>query len=87
MACLNETRRLDIKTNAAARGDQLYQGLLKLAKKHGIIGDVRGGHGLMNGLELVSNRATKTPIDMATLKHIHQRVYDAGGQAAHAHRC
>ena len=56
----------------------LYQGLLKLAEKHDIIGDVRGGHGLMNGLELVSDRATKTPIDMATLKHIHQRVYEAG---------
>ena len=78
VACLNETRRLDTKTNAAARGDQLYQGLLKLAEKHDIIGDVRGGHGLMNGLELVSDRATKTPIDMATLKHIHQRVYEAG---------
>ncbi|NDH72338.1 MAG: aminotransferase class III-fold pyridoxal phosphate-dependent enzyme, partial [Rhodobacteraceae bacterium] len=78
VACLNETQRLDTKTNAAARGDQLYQGLLKLAEKHDIIGDVRGGHGLMNGLELVSDRATKTPIDMATLKHIHQRVYDAG---------
>jgi adenosylmethionine-8-amino-7-oxononanoate aminotransferase len=78
VACLNETQRLDTKTNAAARGDQLYQGLLKLAEKHDIIGDVRGGHGLMNGLELVSDRATKTPIDMATLKHIQQRVYEAG---------
>jgi len=78
VACLYETQRLDTKTNAAARGDQLYQGLLKLAEKHDIIGDVRGGHGLMNGLELVSDRSTKTPIDMATLKHIQQSVYEAG---------
>ncbi len=78
VACLSETLRLDTKTNAAARGTQLYEGVLKLAEKHNIIGDVRGGHGLMTGIELVSDRATKTPIDMPTMKRIHAAVYEAG---------
>ncbi|PYG31145.1 aminotransferase class III-fold pyridoxal phosphate-dependent enzyme [Pelagimonas varians] len=77
-ACLDETVRLDTKTNAAARGTQLYEGVLALAKKHAIIGDVRGGHGLMTGIELVSNREAKTPMDMDTMKRVHQTAYEAG---------
>ncbi len=77
-ACISETLRLDTKTNSAARGTQLYQGVLKLAEKHSVIGDVRGGHGLMLGIELVSDKATKAPIDPETLKRIHKATYDAG---------
>ncbi len=77
-ATLAETQRLDLKTIAAARGAQLYDGVLKLAETHGIIGDVRGGHGLMTGVEIVSDRAAKTPMDMATMKRIHQATYEAG---------
>ncbi|RFP90872.1 aminotransferase class III-fold pyridoxal phosphate-dependent enzyme [Rhodobacteraceae bacterium 63075] len=77
-ACLAETQRLDLKTNAAARGTQLFEGAQKLAKKYGIIGDVRGGQGLMTGIEIVSDPAQKTPMDMATMKRIHQTVYEAG---------
>ncbi|MDR9393173.1 aminotransferase class III-fold pyridoxal phosphate-dependent enzyme [Roseovarius sp. SYSU LYC5161] len=78
VACLSETLRLDTKTNAAARGRQLYEGALALADKHDIIGDVRGGHGLMAGIELVSDRAAKTPMDAGTMKRVHQATYDAG---------
>ena len=77
-ACISETLRLDTKTNAAVRGAQLYDGCIKLMEKHGIIGDVRGGHGLMTGLELVSDKTNKTPMDMATMKRIHKATYDAG---------
>lgn len=78
IACLEETLRLDTKTNAAARGTQLHEGVLKLAEKHDIIGDVRGGHGLMTGIEIVSNRDAKTPMDNDTMKRIHQTAYEAG---------
>lgn len=78
VACLEETLKLDTKTNAAARGTQLYQGVLKLAEKHAVIGDVRGGHGLMTGIEIVSDRAQKTPMDMDVMKRIHQTAYEAG---------
>ena len=77
-ACLSETLRLDTRTNAAARGAQLYDGCLKLAEKHDIIGDVRGGHGLMTALEIVSDKESKTPMDMATMGRIHQAIYEAG---------
>lgn len=78
IACVTETLRLDTKSNAGPRGAQLYDGVCKLAEKHDIIGDVRGGHGLMTGIELVSDRAAKTPMDGATMKKIHQTVYEAG---------
>lgn len=44
--------------NALARGQQLYDGLVELQKKHPIIGDIRG-IGLMRGAELV--HADKSP--------------------------
>ena len=51
--------------SAAARGTELFDGLLALKGKHEQIGDVRGGHGLMIAIECVSDRATKTAdIDM-----------------------
>lgn len=77
-ACLSETIRLDTKTNAAARGAQLFDGCVALLDKYDIVGDVRGGHGLMTGVEIVSDASTKTPMDMPTMKKIHQATYDAG---------
>ena len=77
-ACLEVTLRLVTKTNAAARGTQLYQGMLALQEKYDIIGDVRGGEGLMTGVEVVSDRAAKTPMDVATMKRIHKTAYEAG---------
>ena len=61
LACLAETKRLDVPLNAAKRGTQMYEGCLRLQEKYKLIGDVRGGHGLMTALELVSDRETKTP--------------------------
>ncbi len=78
IACLSETLRLNTAANAGPRGAQLYQGVLQLAEKHDIIGDVRGGHGLMTGIEIVSDRAAKTMMDTATMKRIHQTAYEAG---------
>ncbi len=78
IACLSETLRLNTAANAGPRGTQLYQGVLKLAEKYDIIGDVRGGHGLMTGIEIVSDLAAKTAMDMPTMKRIHQTAYEAG---------
>ena len=78
VACLHETRRLNVIENAAARGTQLHQGLLELGKKHEVIGDVRGGHGLMCALELTSDRATKAAPDKAHAERIFKTTYDNG---------
>ena len=78
VTCLSETHRLNTKSNAALRGKQIYEGALKLQEKYDIVGDIRGGEGLMTGIEIVSDRATKEPMDMSTMKRIHQATYEAG---------
>jgi adenosylmethionine-8-amino-7-oxononanoate aminotransferase len=78
IACLNETLRLDVRVNAAARGTQMIEGLHKLADKHEMIGDVRGGHGLMSALELTSDRATKAAPDKATVGKVYKTAYENG---------
>ena len=78
VACLQETLRLDVRENAGARGRQMHEGLLALQKKYPLIGDVRGGHGLMSAIELVSDRDAKTPVDKTTTNAIHRATYAAG---------
>ena len=78
VACMHETLRLNVPENAAARGRELHQGLLALADKHEMIGDVRGGHGLMCAIELVSDRATKAPADKATGLTVQEATYANG---------
>lgn len=78
LACIAETKRLNVTENAAARGTQMFDGLTKLAAKHKMIGDVRGGHGLMSALELTSDRDTKTPPDKAATGQIYKTAYEHG---------
>lgn len=78
IACLKETQRIQPHKNAAARGDQLYAGLQALMARHEVIGDVRGGHGLMCALELVADRGTKAPIDKKVIGKVHRATYEAG---------
>jgi adenosylmethionine-8-amino-7-oxononanoate aminotransferase len=78
IACVTETLRLNVKDNAAARGQQLFEGLQKLYDDFDVIGDVRGGHGLMCALELVSDRETKKPIDKTTPVKLQKAAYESG---------
>jgi len=78
LACLAETKRLNVVENAAARGTQLYEGCLALQEKYDIIGDVRGGHGLMTAIEMVSDRATKKAIDAETAAIVQEVAYQSG---------
>ena len=78
IACLAETKRLNVDDNAAKRGDQLFEGCKALKEKYDIIGDVRGGHGLMTAIEMVGDRATKKPIDANTAAVVQEEAYKAG---------
>lgn len=78
LACLAEMQRLNVPVNAAARGTQLFEGCQALAAKHEIIGDVRGGHGLMTAIEMVSDRATKAPIGADIAAIVQETAYQAG---------
>jgi 4-aminobutyrate aminotransferase len=66
VAVLETIRDEGLVLNAATRGNELTQGLLRLKAEDERIGDVRGP-GLMVGVELVKNRETKEPDgDLAT---------------------
>ena len=78
VACMTETIRQKPHENAAARGAELFAGLQELATRHEIIGDVRGGHGLMCALELVEDRTAKTPAGKDRVARIFERTYQAG---------
>ncbi len=62
--------------NAAARGDEIMDGLWALQKKHSLLGDVRG-RGLAIGLELVRDRKTREPASTEAAKVVF-RAYQLG---------
>jgi putrescine---pyruvate transaminase len=64
--------------NAAERGTQIYDGYMELMKKYNVIGDVRGGHGLMTAMEMVRDRATKKLIDGGTAQTVQEVAYQNG---------
>lgn len=53
----------NLMENAQARGQQLYDGLVELQKKHPIIGDIRG-IGLMRGAEFVHADQSPAPEEL-----------------------
>src|SRR5439155_3702863 len=59
-AVLEVIKKEKLQANCLALGRHLMAGLEKLKAKHPLIGDVRG-KGLMLGIELVKDRATKEP--------------------------
>lgn len=78
LACLAESQRLNVKDNAAARGAELFAGLNALKDKYEVIGDVRGGYGLMNAIELVADRESKKPVDKAVPAAVQAKAYQEG---------
>lgn len=78
LACLKETEALRVNENAAVRGAEIMAGLEGLKAKHDIVGDVRGGQGLMSALELVSDRTAKTPLQVDRIKAMFDATYEAG---------
>lgn len=67
LAVLEVVEREGIQARAKSLGLQLRAGLLELQKKHARIGDVRG-IGLLQGVELVADRASKSPDKNAALQ-------------------
>ena len=50
----------------------------KLKEKYTFIGDVRGGHGLMAGIELVSDVENKTPMGSENMNNISAKIFKSG---------
>lgn len=77
LATLKLTRELGVVENAGRLGEKLLAGLRGLQEKHELIGDVRG-RGLMAAVELVSDRAAKTPLGAEIVKRFVKATADNG---------
>ncbi len=67
MAVLDVIESEQLVANARDVGAYLQAGLVRMAERHALIGDVRGA-GLFVGLELVTDRVTKAPATEATAR-------------------
>jgi len=61
LATMDEIEKHDVAGNAARVGAHMQQRLAEFERKFGIVGDVRG-RGLMTGIEMVSDKARRTPM-------------------------
>jgi len=79
IAVLREIIERDLCGNARKQGERLRAGFERLAKKHGIIGDIRG-KGLLQGIEFVHNPKTKEPFpqDVAFGLRVGRRALENG---------
>ena len=62
VAAIDAYRSENLIERSRALGARMFARLQALAERHAVIGDVRGGRGLFAVAELVSDRATRTPI-------------------------
>ncbi|GAB3106807.1 aspartate aminotransferase family protein [Janibacter alkaliphilus] len=62
LTVLDVVERDGLVARAAALGEQMRERLLGMQERSAVVGDVRG-RGLLQGLELVTDRATKEPAD------------------------
>ena len=62
IAAIEAYREEKLVERSRRLGAQMFAELQKLAARHPVIGDVRGGQGLFAVVELVADRATKAPI-------------------------
>ena len=76
MANVQYIREHDLIGNAERMGRILWDGMMELQAKHPIVGDVRG-KGLMVGVELVRDRASKAPAAEETAR-VMEHCKDAG---------
>jgi alanine-glyoxylate transaminase / (R)-3-amino-2-methylpropionate-pyruvate transaminase len=75
-AVLQVIDREKLQENALQVGNLLLAGFNRLAKKHNLIGEVRG-KGLMLGIELVKDRVTKEPATQECAQ-VHETARDLG---------
>ena len=64
-------------TFAAQTGEDIQYGRI-LGDLEDFVGDVRGGHGLMTGMELVSDTSAKTPMAPEVVAKVHEATYQNG---------
>jgi 4-aminobutyrate aminotransferase len=76
LATLDVVEGENLRANAAAQGERLLAGLRDIQGRSRLIGDVRGA-GLIAGVELVTDRATRAPAPVDTHRLVY-RMYELG---------
>ncbi len=76
LATLDVIEREHLIDNAARVGDHILRRIADWPKKHRLVGDVRG-RGLMIGVEIVKDKATKE-VGTAERDHIVERAFERG---------
>ncbi|MGH7353095.1 MAG: aspartate aminotransferase family protein [Candidatus Rokuibacteriota bacterium] len=77
LAALEIIVKEDLAANAERVGRVMLRRLEELKEKHRCVGEVRG-KGLMLGIELVRDRATKAPLDRAVTRDLYQECLRRG---------
>ncbi len=77
LAVLDQIEREGLLERSRELGERMRGRLEEMQGRHDVIGEVRG-RGLMNAIELVSDRATKEPLDGATGTNIVRRCLEHG---------
>ena len=77
LAALEIVVKEDLVANAERVGRVMLRRLEALKEKHRCVGEVRG-KGLMLGIELVRDRATKEPLDRAVTQELYQECLRRG---------
>jgi adenosylmethionine-8-amino-7-oxononanoate aminotransferase len=79
LAVLDEVLDRDLCGNARRQGERMRAGFDALARKHGVIGDVRG-KGLLQGIEFVRDLATRErfPAELAFGVRVGRRALENG---------
>jgi 4-aminobutyrate aminotransferase-like enzyme len=75
-AVLDVLEREKLTQRAAVSGERLLEGFRRLQDEHACLGDVRG-KGLMIGLEMVKDRASKTPAPELT-RQLQGQLFESG---------
>jgi 2,2-dialkylglycine decarboxylase (pyruvate) len=76
LAVIETIEKDNLVQQSKEKGNYLREGLQKLAKRHLIIGDIRG-RGLLQGIELVKDRYTREPADKEA-HMVHRRCIEKG---------
>jgi 4-aminobutyrate aminotransferase/(S)-3-amino-2-methylpropionate transaminase len=77
LAVLDQIEREGLLERSRTLGEKLLGRLRELQDRHQLIGDVRG-RGMMTAIELVTDRATKEPVDGPTGSDIVKRCLENG---------
>lgn len=83
VAAIESYQHEDLIARSRRLGGELLARLEQMQSRHGIIGDVRGGHGLFAVVELVRDRSSGEPLSPwdemhPSLKHLLRAGLDAG---------